>query len=210
MNLNLIPSGPAFAGLLDIFLVEQRYLGQLPISDGLKLTNPLQLLQDRKFSVLRSTIYSATFDSEGGTSLQGNSYKQELAGFFPGDDTAAGEIFAYLNGRRFVVLARAFDGQLRLIGDRSSALEFSSKFSSGGKPGQRKGWSWSFAGITQRPAYYYSAVFEVEELGTMAPPPGAGSGFVQVRDRRGRLRANIPAGRTLIISSPFRVSLQIQ
>lgn len=115
-----------------------------------------------------------------------------------------------LNRRRFVVLLKEHSGRLRLVGSREAFLTFQAG-TEGSNPAARAGIDGQFSGVMPERAVYYTGVVPV---GTVALPPvgrdapAVGTGTVQVRNHKGQLVAEVPAGTTITIRSGFRVALR--
>lgn len=202
--------GPKLAGLAALFFVPVAAVLPLPDldEDGLSLLGDVQLATGIDWSLLQGVIYTPALDLAAGTGVHGPAYEHELTGFYAGDRPAVASQFIRMQGRRFVLLAVDYDGLVRLVGDPRGGLEFTYKQTSAAKPGERKGYTWSFKGRTAGPALFYT--------GTMPAPlpagpgqPVPGGGVVLVYTSRGRFLGTARGGQKVIITSPFRVSITI-
>ncbi len=203
--------GTKLAGIGQLLFLAAEQLLALPPAQGAHLVGNLVLDAGAKWRELAGTIYTLSLDTEAEESQHGDSFSHELVGFFAGDSEAVAAQLQLMQGRRFVVLTRDYEGQLRLVGDYLGGLLFSYKLRSGKKPGERKGYEWTFKGRTPRPALFYSGSVPMLEGGIVVPPvdPGSGSGQVQVRSKSGRLLAIVPAGKTIILKSGFKLNFEI-
>jgi hypothetical protein len=138
--------GPKLAGLAAVFFAPHAALLPLPDLDeaGITLLGDVHLATGIDWRQLQGTIYTPALDVEATDGVHGASYVQELSGFYAGDDPAVAADFRRMQGRRFVLLYRDFDGKMRLVGDPRGGLKFSYKQTTGAKPGERKGYTWTF------------------------------------------------------------------
>ncbi len=181
---------------------------ELPV-EGVAIVGDLQLAEGTLFNFIEATQFSPEFDEPSDDDVHGHFYDNNFSGFVAGHTPELAEAMLEMKGKRVVVLYQDMDGQLKLIGDKEHPLVFEYKFNSGAQPGQRKGYRFSFKGKSRNPAYFYSGSFDVAEEGTIAPPAAVGGEAVRMVDTHGNLITSIPAGRTLIIRSGFKLTYQI-
>lgn len=203
--------GPKLAGLQALFFVPVAALLPLPDldEDELSLLGDVQLVPGATWSLLDGTIYTPSLDVVAAVTVHGAGYEQELTGFYAGDRPAVASQFVKMQGRRFVLLALDFEGQVRLVGDPRGGLEFTYKQTSGTKPGERKGYAWSFKGRTAGPSLFYTGTMPAQLPGGGGggqPPTG---GVVLIYTSRGRFLGTARAGQRVTITSPFRVTITI-
>ena len=201
--------GPKLAGLQAVFFAPVAALVQMPDTDagGLALLGDLALAAGTAWAQLHGTIYTPALDVDAAATVHGAGYDHELSGFFAGDAPAVAAQFLAMQGRRFVLLYRDYDGNVRLVGDQRGGLEFSYKLGSGSRPGERKGYKWSFRGRTAGPALFYSGTMPTGLAGDN--PNGAG-GSVKLYTAGGRLLAVVAAGRSIYLKSDFKLSYEIR
>ncbi|RSK45193.1 hypothetical protein [Hymenobacter rigui] len=116
----------------------------------------------------------------------------------------------HMEGGRYVVLYRDLNGEVQLVGTPEHPLEWRDSYSAGSET-QRNGFDWTLAGEALRRARPYLGTWEVAEYGQQSGvvlQPGAG-GTVQLRTAGGRRLATVPAGKTLVLKSGFKLSYQI-
>ncbi|WP_266206260.1 hypothetical protein [Pontibacter kalidii] len=178
--------------------------------EGVTIVSDLQLAEGTLFNFFEATQFSPELDEPSDDDVHGHFYNNNFSGFVAGHTPELAEAMLMLKGKRVVVLYQDMDGQLKLIGDKEHPLVFECKYSSGNQPGQRKGYRFSFKGKSRNPAYFYSGPFNVAEEGTIAPPVVVGGEAVRMVDTRGNLIASIPAGKTIIIRSGFKLTYQIK
>ncbi|WBO86263.1 hypothetical protein [Hymenobacter yonginensis] len=115
-----------------------------------------------------------------------------------------------MEGGRFVALYRDLNGQVQLVGTPEHPLQWRESYSSGSQT-QRNGYEWSLSGEALRRARPYTGTWQVAEYGQQSGVvlvPGAG-GTVQLRTAAGQLLATVPAGKTIVLRSGFKLSYQI-
>lgn len=202
--------GPKLAGLQALFFAPVAALLPLPDldEDGLSLLGDLHLATGLSWSLLQGTIYTPALDLVAGTGVHGQAYEHELTGFYAGDRPAVASQFLKMQGRRFVLLAVDYDGLVRLVGDPRGGLEFTYKQTSAAKPGERKGYTWSFKGRTAGPALFYTGTMPAQLPAGPGTPPSTG-GVVLVYTSRGTFLGTARGGQKVIITSPFRVTISI-
>ncbi|MCA8830544.1 hypothetical protein [Hymenobacter pini] len=114
-------------------------------------------------------------------------------------------------GGRYVALYRDLNGEVQLVGTPEHPLEWRDSYSAGSET-QRNGFDWTLSGEALRRARPYLGTWQVAEWGQESAPivvqPGVG-GSVQLRTAGGQLLATVPAGRSIILKSGFKLSYQI-
>lgn len=173
----------------------------------------LELRTGSLWRELESTIYTAALDTAGEMTPEGLVYNHELTGFFEGDSPEVARLLAGMHGRRFAVILRDFNLVNRVVGADQVGLTFAYKFQSGKVPRERKGYSWSFKGVSLTPALFYAGAYSLlTDNGTAGNPPAAPTpgGQVQVFNHAGVLVRTVQAGQKLIITSPFRIALRVE
>ncbi|WP_276496705.1 hypothetical protein [Pontibacter litorisediminis] len=187
------------------YFTESRSLPELLPTDGTSITGDLQLTPGTLFNFIDATQFTPDFDQQDDDDVNGISYSHNFSGFVAGDTPELAAALLSMKGRHFVLLYRDFDEQLKLIGDREHHLVFDYRLSSGNNPGDRKGYKFSFKGKSRNPSFFYNGSFEVAEVGIIAPPVTTDGTPVRMEDTHGNLIANIPAGKTLVIRSGFKL-----
>ena len=141
----------------------------------------------------------------------GESYTQKLIGTVPRHTAELAQGLEALERQELVVLYRDHNGQVQLVGTPEQPLKFTDAYDTGQDATTRNNYDWVLDGETPRRARPYLGTWDVSGRGLVGGvqlATGVG-GVVYVRDRAGNLMATVPAGKTLVLSSPFRVSLAI-
>ncbi|SHL87297.1 hypothetical protein [Hymenobacter psychrotolerans] len=115
-----------------------------------------------------------------------------------------------MEGGRFVALVRDLNGAVQLVGTPECPLQWQDSYASGSET-QRNGYDWTLAGDALRRCRPYLGSWEVSAHGLetgVVLQPGAG-GTVQLRTAGGQLLATVPAGKSIVLRSGFKLSYQI-
>jgi hypothetical protein len=196
------------AGLYNkFFFTESANLPEQLPTDGVSILGDLQL--PVPFNFFEATDFTPEFDQPDDDDVHGEFYGHSFSGFCAGDTPELAAAIMRMKGRRFVVLFQDLDERMKLIGDREFYLVFECKFNSGSKPGERKGYKFSFKGKSRNPALFYSGQIAVAASGVITPPV-LGGAPVRLEDTAGNLITLIPAGKTLVISSGFKLTYTIK
>ena len=201
-----IIEGPTLGGLEAVFFVLATALGPLPDQEGLNLLGDLYLLAGAEWAQLPGRIYSPQLDVDAAPGPHGPSYGHELKGFYGGDATAAAVQFEQLQGKRFVLLYRDYQGLLRLVGEPGIGLRLSYKLATGGKPSEPKGYAWTFKGVTPAPARFYTGAFAVAGQAPQLPPAG---GPVTLYDAASNVMATAVPGQKMVLTSSFEATITV-
>ena len=103
-----------------------------------------------------ATYETLQFTEEPIKSSHGESYRQTLSGFIPGESAElAALIYSMEQTKDFVLLITDNRGNTRVAGSNAMPLEFSASFSSGDQRSATKGYSFKFTGdsLTRAPTY---------------------------------------------------------
>jgi hypothetical protein len=142
----------------------------------------------------------------------GQSYTQKITGTVSRHSAELAQGLEALEGQELVVLYRDHNGQVQLVGAPEQPLAWSDSYDAGEvSASQRNNYDWTLASETPRRARPYLGTWQVSAvgLGTGLTLGGGAGGSVQVRDLAGNLMAIVPAGKTLVLRSPFRVAFSI-
>ena len=141
---------------------------------------------------------------------QGVVQAQKLAGAIPRHQAALAAGLEPLPAGRYVALYRDYNGQVQLVGTPDQPLELSSSYSAGSES-RRNGYDWTLTGDTLRPARPYLGAWVVSERGLeLGQLQGGVGGSVELRTAGGQLLAIVPAGKSIVLKSGFRLGYQIQ
>lgn len=118
-----------------------------------------------------------------------------------------------MEGGRFVALYRDLNGQVQLVGTPDQPLSWQDSYSAGSET-QRNGYDWTLSGEALRRARPFLGSWAVSERGLetgggVVIGPGGGDGSVQLRTAGGQLLATVPAGKSIILKSGFKLSYTI-
>ncbi|MGI4759596.1 MAG: hypothetical protein ACRYF0_02730 [Janthinobacterium lividum] len=141
----------------------------------------------------------------------GESFTQKLVGTVSRHSAELAAGLEALERQQLVVLYRDFNGQVQLVGAPEQPLTWTDAYDSGQDATTRNNYDWTLLGETPRRARPYLGTWTVSGvgLGGSVTLGGGSGGEVYVRDLAGNLLATVPAGKTLIVRSGFRVAFSI-
>jgi hypothetical protein len=141
----------------------------------------------------------------------GDIYQQRLAGTISRHSAELAQGLEALAGQELVALYRDRNGQMQLLGTPEQPLGFQSPYDSGADPINRNNYDWTLQADTPRPARPYQGTWVVSAVGLDSGLElgQASGGVVEIRDARGQIMATVPAGRTVVLRSGFRVAYTI-
>ncbi|WP_022821890.1 hypothetical protein [Hymenobacter norwichensis] len=211
-QLQSLPAGSSggVVGYAALYFLPVESLLADPLSDGSRITGNLALAPGAGWYELKVTQNTIKFDETPKQTRGVTTYTTKVAATRAqnGDEGAA---LLALEGRRCLVMLREHSGRLRLVGSRESFLVFRSG-SEASNPGARAGLDFQFSNELTRPAVYYAGAMPVMGGSTIsgaAPVAGAPAGFVQVLNYKGELIATVPAGKQLVLTSGFHITLRV-
>jgi hypothetical protein len=215
-----VPAQPTaqLGGVSHVFFVEHRLVATWPPVVAGKQLGTHQLRPGQLFGQLAGIFATPELTTEASDTLHGAQYQQLVGGEYAGDSPEVTAQLARMHGKRYLVLVRYRNGTIVAAGDQLSGLLFTSKLASGRTPKERKGRSWQFEGATSTPAVYLTQPFSVEGLGLVTPQQpvptagsaAGGSGTVPIYSSRGRLLGVATVGQRIVITSPFKATVNIQ
>jgi hypothetical protein len=180
-------------------------LGELPIAQ-------LTLRPDAYWFQLVSTRGTVRYkQTPKPLGRHGESYAQKLVGTVPRHTAELAAGLEALEGQELVALYRDHNGQVQLVGTPEQPLKWTDTYDSGQDATTRNNYDWVLEGETPRRARPYLGTWQVSGVGLSGGVQlgtGAG-GVVYLRDRAGNLLATVPAGKTIIVRSGFRVAFSI-
>lgn len=140
----------------------------------------------------------------------GTSYTQKLTGVLPRHSAELAQGLEALAGQPLVVLYRDLNGEVQLVGTPEQPLAWAEAYDSGDQT-NRNNYDWTLSGETPRRARPYLGTWQVSGLGLQSSVQlgtGAG-GSVVLRTADGRILAIVPAGKSIVLKSGFKLSYQI-
>ena len=129
---------------------------QMPAVINKKVTQPIQCLAGSAFLKGYSTLEELEFNETQKDDDPNDPYYQwEIIGFMPGDSSTLIELMEDMEHVRHLVIVNDNLNQKRLVG-YDAPLNFKSIFQSGNKPGQARGYKYTFSGLSPKRAPVYS------------------------------------------------------
>lgn len=113
---------------------------------------------------------------------------------------------ASLDRRPLLLLLVEATGRRRLIGSTEEYVLLSTT-GEGQNPATRSGVELRLEGTATRRAPYYEGSAPVLSGAALPPLAGGAGGYVEIRDRKGKLMARVKAGTIVTITSSFKVTL---
>lgn len=204
------PVGDNQGGVQEVYLLPQAALLRDPVRAGSSIVGDLPLRDGATFYALRAVLDTASFDQAFAQDRAQGLYAGRLQGVIAEDTPELAAALLLYRNVRLVVLYRDGNERLKLAGDSTSWYQLSYALDTTTTAPGRNGYKVELAGSTLRPALFYGG--EVPLVGTTLPtgPISAGTGTVQIFNRRGKLVGTATAGQRITITSAFRVTLAIQ
>ena len=185
-------------------LVDFPALGDLPI-DQLQLRAGAFWYQ---LVSIRDTVrYKQTPKDLG---RHGTSYTQKFTGVLARHTTELAQGLEALEGQELVLLYRDRNGYVQLVGTPAQPLAWTDAYDSGESYQQRNNYDWTLLSETPRRARPYRGTWQVSGGGLYSALLGAGTGgTITLRTADGRVLAIVPAGKSIVLKSGFKLSYQI-
>lgn len=140
----------------------------------------------------------------------GQSFTQKLTGTLARHSVELALGLEALDGQELVLLYRDRNGQVQLVGTPEQPLVWSDAYDTGESFHQRNNYDWTLAGETPRRARPYLGTWQVVAGGLGSVVLGAGGGgTVVLRTAGGQVLATVPAGKSIILQSGFKLGYQI-
>lgn len=141
----------------------------------------------------------------------GQSFGQKLTGTLARHTAELAQGLETLEGQELVLLYRDLNGQVQLVGTPEQPLTWTDAYDSGETYAQRNNYDWALTGETPRRARPYRGTWQVSGVGLQSSALlGAGAGgTVVLRTAGGQVLATVPAGKSIVLQSGFKLGYQI-
>jgi hypothetical protein len=139
----------------------------------------------------------------------GKSYTQKLTGTLARHTTELAAGLESLDGQELVLLYRDRNGQVQLVGTPEQPLVWDDAYDSGETPVQRNNYDWTLTGETPRRARPYLGTWQVGSVGLGGLLSAGAGGTVVLRTASGKILATVPAGKSIVLKSGFKLGYQI-
>lgn len=188
------------------------YLPQADLLADPELASPglvsadLQLAPDAGWRQLPTTPHTLKLEETPKTTSGVTTYQVRVSALRPQPNESILTALAALDRRPLLLLVIEATGRRRLLGSSEEFVLLSTS-GEGQNPATRSGVELRLEGSATRRAPYYEGRVPVL---SGAPPPisaSAGTGYVNIFDRRGKLMARVKAGTDVTITSSFKVTL---
>ncbi|QNE39499.1 hypothetical protein F1C16_08005 [Hymenobacter sp. NBH84] len=193
-------------GLAAVWYTPARNFRSWPALGELRIA-ALDLIEGATRYQLLSTCGSLSYDQKPKTlPRQGTVQAQKLTGAIP---RHAGHGPGAAAGRPVRGPVPRLNGQVQLVGTPAEPLELSYSYSAGTES-RRNGYDWTLQGETPRVARPSLGSWLVSERGLeLGELQGSGDGSVQLRTASGQLLATVPAGKSIVLKSGFKLGYEI-
>lgn len=182
----------------------------VPNPDTALITESVVLRPDCYWYQLVATRTTLGFTQPGKEDRHGPYWQPNLKGVLAKATAVLAQGLEALDGRRLLVIYRDHNGLVWLVGTLDEPLKFSDKYDAGTTTA-RNNYDFSFSGETTRRARPYEGTWQVSGIGLESGVqlgPGAG-GTVELRTAGGQLLAIVPAGKTVVLKSGFKLGYAI-
>jgi len=154
--MNSFPKNPLMnmGGIASFNFIPYHFISKLPAVKGKVISTPVLLLPGLSELKGYSTLEKLEFSENAKENDNGTYYQWVIQGFIPGDSAEIINLMEEMETAVHIVILRDNQNQLRLVG-MGSPLVFISSFDSGSKPGEARGYKYSFAAdsISRAPVY---------------------------------------------------------
>jgi len=139
----------------------------------------------------------------------GQSFTQKLTGTLARHTSELAQGLEALEGQELVLLYRDRNGQVQLVGTKEEPLIWGDAYDSGETPVQRNNYDWTLTGETPRRARPYLGTWQVGSVGLGSLLGAGAGGTVVLRTASGNILATVPAGKSIVLKSGFKLGYQI-
>lgn len=196
-------------GVQEVLLLPQAALLRDPVRAGSSIVGDLPLRPGAVWYPLRAVLDTTSFDQAFQQDRSQGLYQGKLAGVLAADTPELAAALLLYRNVRLVVLYRDGNERLKLAGDTTSWYQLSYALSTSPTSAGRNAYQLELTGSSLRPALFYGGALPASALPT-GPSANAGTGSVEIFNRRGKLVGTAQAGQRITITSSFRVTLDIQ
>ncbi len=143
-------------GLASFQFAPAGWIQSLPSVNNNIISQPPSFYGGMRFFNGRSALEKLVFDEEAVPDANGTAYNWKVTGFYPGDDLFFLQLLQTMSSpwQTFLLVVRDNHGRYRMVG-YEAPLSFSYSFTSGTRPGEAKGYSFTFAGSGKNTAPAY-------------------------------------------------------
>lgn len=129
-------------------------ISSLPAVTGKLITSPVKCKAGYQLLNGYSTLEQLELEETAKDNENGTPYQWEIGGFVPGDSDELIDLMESMEEVRHLVIVRDIMNKQRLVG-YNAPLTFKAIFKSGSKPGEARGFQFTFSGMsTQRAPIY--------------------------------------------------------
>jgi hypothetical protein len=143
-------------GLASFQFAPTGWIQSLPSIINGVITQPPSFYGGIRFYSGISTLEKLVFEEEAAPDANGTAYNWKITGFYPGDDLFFLQLLQTMSlpFHTYLLVIRDYQGRYRMVG-YDAPLTFTYSFTSGTRPGEVKGYSFTFAGSGKNAAPAY-------------------------------------------------------
>ena len=199
------PPNPGLVGYVAAYVLPQADLGAEPLVVGGAIVADLVLVPGAGWRRLPYTQGTLKFDETPKPDRGGTTYQVRVVAQRPQPTPAILAALELLDRRRLLLLLVEATGGRRLLGNREEYVLLTTT-GEGQNPSSKAGVELRLEGSATHRAPYYVGGAPLLSGGAV-PQPAGGGGYVQIFDNLGKLRAIVPAGTKVTVTSPFAFDL---
>lgn len=202
-NLNQ-PIGNNLGGLEALFFVPADQVVSIPGSSDVLVSTSVVLAGGATWYQLVAPIEQLRYLETPATDRHSNLWKVQLKGVAAKDTQGLAAGLAAMHNRRFVVLFRDANGNVKIVGSPAAPLKFTYGLDTGERRSNRNERAFAFSAELKVPSRFYQGAWAVSDLGLQYAQPSSGSGgLILVKDTLGNLLTSVASGRTLVLNTDF-------
>ena len=202
--------GDNTGGVETLWYADVQDVVSVPDPDEALVSASVVLRPEASWYQLVATRTTLGFTQAGKEDRHGPYFQPQLKGVLAKATAGLAAGLEALDGRRLLLLYRDNNGLVWLVGTPDEPLTFADKYDAGTTTA-RNNYDFTFSGETTRRARPYAGTWLVSGRGLesgLQLGSGAG-GTVQLRTAGGRLLELVPAGRTIVLKSDFKLGYSI-
>lgn len=202
--------GDNLGGVESCWYVPVEHVLSVPPSDDPIVFDDVVLVDGATWFQTVAVQDSVRYSQPQKTDRYGDLFTPKLTGILAKNTAGLVAGLEAMQGHLYIVLYRDANGQVWLVGDLEEPLTWTEVLDTGSAT-TRNDTTFTFTTTTTRRARAYFGSWLVSEHGVQGIGMQQGQGgTIELRDRAGALMAIVPAGKTVIVRSGFRVAFTIQ
>lgn len=202
--------GNNLGGLEALFFVPAEQVVTIPGTSDVLVSTSVVLTGGATWYQLVAPIEQLRYQEVPATDRHSHLWKVQLKGVLAKDTTGLQAGLTAMHNRRFVVLFRDANGNVKIVGSPASPLKFTYGLEPGERRSNRNERAFAFSAELQTPSRFYQGAWSVSDLGLQYAQPTSGSGgLILVKDTLGNLLTSVAIGRTLVLNTDFEFTYAV-